>query len=183
METIACNSIHVYSQHSKLPWHEQTTHLSKELLLRNTLKLFIICNDRNHPAKMFWCMERCKDAQRLCTWQPIAFLSNFLSLCLKCICRCTLNSRCRCNWKWLVVWNKKDFMTNLKELTYTLLGRAEFTDLQEESRRLTAKQECPLGLPPLHCSWWNHAIWGPVELCRCALPYKQMSEVSWEQTL
>ena len=39
-------------------------------------------------------------------------------------------------------------MRNLKELTYTLLGKAEFTDPQEESHRLTAKQERPFGLPP-----------------------------------
>jgi len=39
-------------------------------------------------------------------------------------------------------------MRFLKELTYTLLERAEFTDLQEKSPRLTAEQECPFGLSP-----------------------------------
>lgn len=66
-------------------------------------------------------MERCKEANILCTWQAIALLRNFLSFCLTCICCCAFNSRCRCNWKWLLVSNEKDFTKNLKKLTYTLL--------------------------------------------------------------
>lgn len=49
METLLI--AYMYSGHSKLLWHEQTTHLSKEVFIRNTLKLFITCNDRNHPPQ------------------------------------------------------------------------------------------------------------------------------------
>lgn len=179
METLSI--AYMYPGHSKSLQPKQTTHLSKEALLRNTTKLIIIIKERNHPSPK--CYSTCRDVKKQIRFAHDRLLLFWVISCI--FVRSVFAVALRAAGAdvtasgWLCQTGKIPWETLTSQPRpcsgepTSLIGRREAANrLQNKSTHVGSlhramKSRCP----------------GPAPLHRCALPYEQMSGASWEQAL